>query len=206
MVYTIYIVVNTFWEVIYMSKSKQRRRKGLSNEKVLKSVFGENYVPQYSIEETSKKKTESKTKENSGVQITPTTSTRKKTTVMPTSFINEETFSAPPRNLMEKTLITSHLPIKKYSFDVQQDFSSQESVSVKKQKLPSNIHIPNGISLKKIEDLLHVVKQFPSCDELKLDFSKEWLVLKENGVYNVITFKGEKILSYTFEGKYINSK
>lgn len=141
-----------------MSKNERRRSKGKSNEEVMKSVLGENYVPQYS-KTTSE---ELKAKQSSDVTRAPT---KKTISVMPVSFPNDEASGVP-------------------------------------QPTP----MPSGISRRKIKDLLHVVKRFPSCDELRLDFSNEQLVIKKNGMYHVITFEGEKLLSYTFDGKYIDAK
>lgn len=189
--------------------SRNRRRKsGKSNEQLLKDVLGEKYVSQH--HETTSEKSEPKNKRNSSSQRAPTASTanKKEISVTPTvSFVKEEASSVtPPKELIEKVNITSHLPIKEQVPDVQQVSLPQESVSVNQQKLPSKVPMPSGISTKKLKELLHATKRFISCDDLRLDFIKKRITIKKNGIYHVITFEGDKILSYTFHGKNIVHK
>lgn len=177
-----------------MSK-RNRKRKGKTNEEVLKSVFGKNYVSPYS--ETTPKKSDFNSKwDPSSIQRAPTTtttsSTRKKISVLPVSFTNE---------LTKKPNITTHLPI-----NVQQVSSPENPVSVKQQKLPSDVPMSTDTPCKEIKKLLHIVQQFSPCDKLQIDFLNKQFVINKNGMYHLFNFKGEKILSYTFDGKYINSK
>lgn len=185
-----------------MSK-RNRKRKGKTNEEVLKSVFGKNYVSPYS--ETAPKKSDFNSKwDPSSIQRAPTTtsSARKKISVLPVSFTNDVNCSTPASNeLKNKPNITTHLPI-----NVQQVSSLENPVSVKQQKLPSDVPMSTDTPCKEIKKLLHIVQQFSPCDKLQIDFLNEQFVINKNGMYHLFNFKGEKILSYTFNGKYINSK
>ncbi len=167
-----------------MSKNN-RRRKGKSNEEVLKSVLGEKYVSQYS-ETTSD---ELKAKQGSDVTRAPT---KKKISVMPVSFPNDETSGVPQPSTKE--------PIKKAS-------SNSKAVSADSKKLPSKEEKISNIPKLDIplnEKIYTAVRGFnKSCDELKVDFKKEQIIFKKDGTFQVFNFKGEKILAYTFDGKYI---
>ena len=151
--------------------SKKNRKK--TNEEILASVFGPNYVSQYS--ETVSKSKKPETKQHSDVTRAPT---RKKISAIPMSFSKEE--SKVSSNSKTLPMEAKKLPPK-------------EKVS--------NIHKLDIPLPKKI--FTATLGFSKSCEELSVDFHTKRISFKKDGIFYVFNFKGEELFNYVYSGKHI---